>query len=190
MTLDELILYARKNGITGDWDFTDIFIGLISNRPSVCAETMDRFADLRTLGIKTVYQEFKRSIQDSTRVDPSTSVTISLCREHESEESTLSLALLQAASVLLSLWTEGKESKAKQSSNGNNGSMADEEEASAAISDLASMLLYPIDANEGQLRDGDGRQGLASARIAGTEKSAVSVESVGFECICPPGRYS
>ena len=61
MALNELISYAKSNGIQGDWNFKSVFIGLLSSRQSVCAEALDRFVDLRALGIRIVYEEIGRA---------------------------------------------------------------------------------------------------------------------------------
>ena len=164
MTVGELISHASKNDIQGDWNFASVFIGLISSRPSVCAEALDRFADLRTLGIRTVYEEFQKCTEDSSRISQDAAVMVTLCRV------ILSLPLLEASAVLLSIWKDAN-GAVNIDSNGAEKYSLEEKEAESQIQNLANMLLHPI---EGQESDG----GLASATILESERSAVSVESV------------
>lgn len=172
VALNELISFAKKNKIESDWDFADIFISLISSRPSVCAETMDRFADLHTLGIRTVYQEFQAGVKDSCDLGTSSSVTIALYGSNLNETAILPLVLLQAASVLLSIWKEG---------NGTASRGDNRDESVSAVSSLADMLLHPMDNQGSILRNGEDARGLASAKMIGTEESALTVESVRFD---------
>lgn len=177
MALEKLIAFTGENEIAGDWNFASVFINLISSRPSVCAETMDRFADLRSLGIRTVYKEFQKSLEDPTRQCVDCNVSIVLCRESGKKEAALSLSLLRSASVLLSIWTESN-GVSRAQDDGASSCVIDDEEAKTAVNDLASMLLHPIDTKiDGQKEDRDAI-GFASAKLVGTGKSAVSVESV------------
>lgn len=173
MALGDLITFAQKNDIQGDWDFASVFIGLTSSRPSVCAEALDRFADLRTLGVRTVYQQFQKCIKDSSRISPAHGVVITLCQISGGKQAVLSLPLLQAAAVLLSIW---KEKNGATSKHGKVSDPADEIEAAGYVSHLANMLLHPIESQG----SGGGGGGLSSAKMLESEKSAVSVESVSF----------
>jgi hypothetical protein len=179
MALDHLISFARSNEVGEELDFASVFIRLISSRPSVCAEALDRFADLRTLGVRTVYQEFEKCVKGSNGTDTGKGVKILLYPPREEKESILTLPLLQAASVLLSIWTDREDdSKALQHENG--AEVSGESNATSCITNLANMLLHPItsEENHGELKVAE--RGLASAVMAETGNSAVSVESVSY----------
>jgi hypothetical protein len=176
LALSDLIAFAKENEIEGHWDFASVFIVLISSRPSVCAEALDRFADIRTLGIKTVYEAFQNCIRDSCAVDQGNCVSITLCGQFHHEQAILSLPILQAASVLLSIWKEpnGAASRKEPGTGAQNSGTKDEAgDASLCIKSLASMLLHPIDTNNDSIE-----KGLASAKMIQSGLSAVSVESV------------
>lgn len=169
MALNNFISYARANEIQGDWNFASVFIGLLSSRPSVCAEVLDRFADVRTLGIRTVHEEFQKKHDYPSK---SQAVAITLCRATGDEDAILSLSLLQAAAVLLSIWREENGANSRKE---NDAEMSGGDSADSFVESLANMLLHPIDRKKG---DTTPNSGLASAKICGSEKSAVSVESV------------
>ena len=180
VALNKFISYARANDIQGDWDFASVFIGLLSSRPSVCAEVLDRFADVRTLGIRTVYEEFQKK---HGHLSKTTAVAITLCRATGDEDVILSLSLLQAAAVLLSIWREdnGADSRMENDAEIMSGGGS----ADSFVESLADMLLHPID-KKGDITP---NSGLATAKICGSEKSAVSVESVSrllllLRCYC------
>ena len=172
LALNTFISYAKDNEIKGDWNFASVFIGLMSSRPSVCAEALDRFTDVRTLGIRTVYEEFQKKHEHPSMEQ---AVSITLCRANGDDDVILSLPLLQAASVLLSIWRE--ENGANSTLENGTGIVSDSSSADACVESLAHMLLHPIDKKES---DGAPHSGLATAKIFGSEKSAVSVESVSF----------
>lgn len=176
LALDDLIAFANENEVEGDLDFAAVFIGLISSRPSVCAEALDRFVDLRTLGVRTVYLEFEKCIMDSSRTDPASGVLITLYPPSKEKEATLSLSLLQGASVLLSIWTEGEGANVDES-NGGQSDMDVEDEATSFMSNLSNMLLQPIESNENSDVEKNTEKGLASAKMVQSGASAVSVES-------------
>ena len=167
MALNELISYAKSNGIQGDWNFKSVFIGLLSSRQSVCAEALDRFVDLRALGIRIVYEEFQKRPEG---ISPTQAVSIKLIREIGEEKVVLSSCLLQAAAVLLSIWKED-DGIAHKETRCSGSEMADSGSTGIYIKSLADMLLQSTD---GKASDG----GLASAKMVNLENDAVSVESV------------
>ena len=178
MALSVLIDFAKENQIKGDWNFASVFVFLVSSRPSVCAEALDRFADIRTLGIKTVYEAFQDCILDSSTVDPTNGVSLILCGQNSQKEAVVSLQLLQAASVLLSIWKDPNgASSRKEAGTASKTSRIEDTEGDAAlfIASLANMLLHPIDTSNDNVEEG-----LASARMIHSGSSAVSVESVRF----------
>lgn len=178
MALDDLISFAHSNEVESELEFASVFVGLISSRPSVCAEALDRFADLRTLGVRTVYQEFEKCINDSNRSNLTSGVKILLYPLSEEREAIVSLSLLQAASVLLSIWTE-QDGDAMNQDNGNVTEAPSETEAASFVTNLANMLLHPIiNSQENHDETEVKEKGLASAAMVQSGKIAVSVESV------------
>lgn len=188
LALDKLIAFTGENKIAGDWNFAIVFINLISSRPSVCAETMDRFADLRSLGIRTVYKEFQTRLkEDSSTPSAGDDVAITIRQGHKEKELAVSLSLLQSASVLLSLWTESNGASSELTEDRSSTRDLEDKEAKVAVDDLANMLLHSIDVNN---KDGVNEKGFASAKFIASGKSAVSVESVSSMemkvCHCLP----
>lgn len=172
MALNELIAYAKDNEIKGDWNFASVLIGLLSSRPSVCAEALDRFVDVRRLGIRTVHEEFQKKHESNP---PTTqAVEITLCRKDGGEKVELSLFLLQAAAVLLSIWREETNGATLTAENDTERESKDRQEIDSFIKSLADMLLRPID---GKKSDDDDVGGLATAKMAETGMMAVSIES-------------
>jgi len=159
----------KRNEVQGDWDFASIFISLISSRPSVCAEALDRFSDLRLLGIRTVFQAFQSCVEGAPPKNKANAVEITLCPSGGGKQVILSVPLLQASAVLLSIWKETKSS----SSSDNKEENPDKEEAASYIHKLVDMLLHPMESE-----DGADNGGLASAKIVESGISAVFVESV------------
>lgn len=148
-----------------------MLIGLISNRPTVFAATMGSFPDLRSLAIRVVHNEFKRYIKhsaDEIKFDSDSAVKITLCCEslpdskEEVVEATLPLSLLKSACVLLSIWLE-----------------TDRDDVdNKAVGGLVRMLMRPQEA-ENSVESGENKvDGLASACMADSGKSAIPVESV------------
>ena len=175
--------FARDEKIPGTWDFPSMLIGLISTRPTVFAAAMGTFPDLRSRAIRVVHDEFDMYVHNSLKksavdVEAAIAITLhhSLSPDSESAmvEVTLPLALLQSASVLLSIWLGDDEIEVADTKSKTNGK-AD----AAAVADLVCMLMRPqefqngVESEKAELLDG-----LASARIAGSGKNAVPVESV------------
>jgi hypothetical protein len=183
LALQRHMTFAQEEKIPGTWDFPSMLIGLISTRPTVFAAAMGTFPDLRSRAIRVVHDEFDMYIHNSltkTAVDVEAAIAItlrhSLSPDSESAlvEVTLPLALLQSASVLLSIWLGDDDIVDADTMSKTNGK-AD----GAAVADLVRLLMRPqefqndIESEKAELLDG-----LASARIAGSGKNAVPVESV------------
>lgn len=167
-----------------------MLIDLLSSRPTVFAEAMDAFPDLRSRAIRVVRTEFdsylsKASNRDAMELD--SAVIIAVCQSHMAPEAAdkvveakLPLALLQSACVLLSIWRD--ENAAKEIENVAELMQKDKnDDAALAVEELVRMLLRDdkienVDEDE----DADLVLGLASAKIAGSGKSAVPVESVSL----------
>jgi hypothetical protein len=157
-----------------------MLINLISKRPTILAETMSSFPDLRSTAIRIVHDEFSAYVANSPRngeLKEEATVEINLycgaampddsnCR---AVEATLPLSLLESSCVLLSIWLDDdKEGSENQKAR-----------------DLVRMLMRPHEtgASEASAVD-DSVDGLASTRIAGSGKSVVPVESVSMPSPC------
>jgi hypothetical protein len=171
LALEKLTKFAMDKEIPGQWDFPSMLIRLISNRPTVFAATMGSFPDLRSLAIRVVHDEFSRHVEqpsDNSKVDSESGVEITLCCEPSSDskdqavQATLPLSLLKSSCVLLSIWLEGDK----------------DDVDSRAVGDLVRMLMRPQEAENGDESGENKVDGLASARIADSGKSAIPVESV------------
>jgi hypothetical protein len=181
---------ARQKGIVGSWNFPSMLIDLLSSRPTVFAEAMDAFPDLRSLAIRVVRSEFDSSLSKSSNRDAmelDSAVIIVVCQSHMAPdaadkvvEAKLSLALLQSACVLLSIWRD--ENAAKQIENvAELMPKAKNDDAALAVEELVRMLLRDDKMeNIDEAEDSALVLGLASAKIAGSGKSAVPVESVSL----------
>jgi integrator complex subunit 1 len=184
LALEQLTEFAKEKGIPGNWDFPSMLINLISKRPTILAETMSSFPDLRSTAIRIVHDEFSAYVAKSPRngeLKEEAMVEINLycgavmpddsnCR---AVEATLPLSLLESSCVLLSIWLDDdKEGSEKGSEN-------------QKARDLVRMLMRPHEtgASEASVVD-DSVGGLASTRIAGSGKSAVPVESVSMPSPC------
>ena len=127
-----------------------------------------------------VHKEFKRYIDNEAAADVSDSETLveigllyrtAMGSEDQSVESTLPLSLLKSSCVLLSIW------------------LGDEKDGhdDNAVEDLVRMLMRPTAAENA---DDLNINGLASAKIASTGKSAIPVESVSsrMRALCQADR--
>lgn len=150
----------------------------MSNRPAVFAATLGAFPDLRKLAMRAVREEFKRYISskddsvtsalEGRAVDIRLSVAIPGMSNGQIVPVVLPLSLLQSSCVLLSIWVEEMTSDDSEQGQGDQ-----------AVQELVSLLLRPQDGDAGgDIKQTDETDGLASAKIAGTSKSAVPVESV------------
>jgi integrator complex subunit 1 len=170
LALRRLTYFAQNKGVTGSCEFAAFFIHLISRRPNVFALAFSSFSNLCSLAVTTIFEEYKIIIAESgrrSRTEDSVMVDISLCYNPSDEngnipiKKSLSLSLLKASCVLLSIWcSEGKNEK-----------------EAAAIEGLVHMLLTPLDTSNGT--EGSMTRemvGLASARLLDTDDSVVPVE--------------
>ena len=173
--LEQLNNFAKEQGIPGNWNFPSMLIELISSRPTVFAASMGSFPDLRSLAIRIVHGEFSAYIKKIPRdgeMSQENTVEIFLHCETLSDklesgtvEATLPLSLLQSSCVLLSIWLEDNKDASEND----------------AVKDLVKMLMRPREVDvAGESTERDKLDGLASARIAGSGKSVVPVESVSF----------
>ena len=169
LALERLTKAAAEKNLPGEWDFSSMLVELISNRPTVFGATMSSFSDLGALAISLVHGELKHRINesDAMEIDSGSEVEILLCNADKGEgvSATLPLPLLQCSCVLLSIWSVG-----------DNGSG----ERSDAVDDLVRMLMKPQGTEDDDSRQSIKSSGLASARFAGSGKSAIPVESVSI----------
>jgi integrator complex subunit 1 len=175
LSLDKLTNFAKNKEIPGEWNFASMLIGLISSRPTVFAATMGSFPDLRSLAIRVVHDEFNKYTDipsdDNAKADVEYACEITLCCKPSSDSNGetvtafLPLYLLQSSCVLLSIWLDGD----------------NYDEDSRAVDSLVKMLMRPQEVDDGdESEENEKIDGLASARLAETGKSAIPVESVSF----------
>jgi hypothetical protein len=171
MALEKHIAFAETHEIEVEWIFSSLLVHLISSRPSVYAEAMDSFSDLRSLAIRVAHDAFVRcgksqSIGDGTETGSVVVVVKPFPSSFlQTQQLKLPLALLQSISVLLSIWKDEKDVGARDNS------------ASGAINDLVGSLMRSS-AEEGTEVQEDSSIGLAGAKIEDSNSAAVTVESV------------
>ena len=166
LCVEQHIAFAENHGIPVAWNFPSLLMSLVSDRPSVFAEAMDSFSNLRLLAIRVVHAQFEKYVKSNSSldIDPSRAVSIYLHPTAMSEGGpvTVPIELLQATSVVLSIWKGGEQ----------------ETEGTSFIDDLLGALTTSSD--DQKLDEGESKQkvGLASSTMVKTSKPAVSVESV------------
>eukprot|EP00980_Cylindrotheca_fusiformis_P019890 scaffold7000_cov132-Cylindrotheca_fusiformis.AAC.3 len=172
LALEQLTTFAKENSVGGNWDFPLMLIDLISKRPTVLAATMSSFPDLRSMAIRIVHEEFNSyvalspkngKLKEETTVQIKLLCGISIPDDSNCQAVHVSLpwSLLESACVLLSIWLDDDE---KGSEN-------------KKARDLVRMLMRQQDNGGSESSDSDDVDGLASARLAGSENSVVPVES-------------
>ncbi|KAL7566998.1 hypothetical protein ACA910_019925 [Epithemia clementina (nom. ined.)] len=171
--LKEHISFAEEKAIEAELSFPVFLTRLISQRPSVYAEAVDRFNDLQALTVSVMNTEIVRLASDAARTktaelrydEKGTNAKIWLDFGGEESEAIVSLDLLQSCCVLLSIWyeksTEGRKNDAK-------GYKKDAD----AVEEIVKALLKPSN----HIED-DTTLGLAGATCIDTDYPAVSVES-------------
>jgi hypothetical protein len=165
--LERYIAFAESSDLKLHVSFGSLLVQLISSRPSVYAEALDAYAELRGLVTRVLYDVFFRyteenaNMSDSDQKRESCFVVIYLFETPGRIEARvkLPLALLQSVSVLLSIWRDE--------------TIRGGAETSAAINNLADALL-----RKECDRCQECCQGLCSARYEIGGKAAVAVESV------------
>jgi integrator complex subunit 1 len=174
LALEKLTKYATNEKILDGYQFPSVLVDLVSSRPMVFASTMGSFPDLRSLAIGVVNGEFRKytGFGKDEKVDAVSTETMKdacdivlCCRPSgdDCDEATkvrLPLALLESSCVLLSIWLENAKAA----------------EDSRAVESLVRMLMR-TNGSDGS-GDDDDVNGLASARLSASGKSAIPVESV------------
>ena len=166
--LNEYISYAEKEGLENEVRFPVLLAGLISLRPSVYAEALDRFSDLLELVVSVMHGEISRLASVTGTQTDGAQAIIWLDVAGTEKEARVSLDLLQSCCVLLSIWDEESADTTKDDGE-------EKTKESDPVQDLVQALLKP---NE---RSPDRETlGLAGAKYIDTDELAVSVESVSF----------
>lgn len=175
MALEEHLAFAESKSIETGLKFPDVVVELVSSRPSVFAEAMDAFPELRSLVIRIVHTEFFRYSKTDTKeenlVEVKEAVIIkprkSACIQ--SSECRLPLSVILSISVVFGTWRDSLASATAATGEGG--------ESAAAVCSLVDALMCD-DAKEKE-SDAADDGGLASAVMAGDPAlAAVSVESV------------
>eukprot|EP00536_Pseudo-nitzschia_multiseries_P000729 jgi/Psemu1/282533/fgenesh1_pg.9_\ len=169
LALHKFTKFAKENDVVGRWDFASLFIELVSRRPTVFANALSSYQDLRSLAIQVVVEEFRVYVEEEkmSTSNETTMVHISLCcsGKAESTKVEMPLALLQSSCVLLSIWSEDEKNDMD----------------SAAIEGLVTMLMSSRESDEKagsmDINENESDSGLASATLLVKKKSAVPVES-------------
>ncbi len=96
--------YSEKNGVDVSFQFADLVVDLISKRPSVLAEAIDSYTDLRSIIIKVIFEEFSTRVQTSDEFKITHSFDQSIVAADHLQG--IPLSLVQSISVFLSLWKD------------------------------------------------------------------------------------
>jgi integrator complex subunit 1 len=169
LALHKVTNFTSAKDVLGAWNFPSLLIELISRRPTVFAAALSSYVDLRSLAIQIVVEEFRVHVEKKspTAATENIMVAISLChsshdeRDGTSTEVQMPLALLQSSCVLLSIWAEDEKN----------------DKDSACIEGLVSMLMKARETEGNNNDDAHDVEGLASAKLLKTQKSAIPVES-------------
>jgi integrator complex subunit 1 len=172
LALHKIKKFTVANNVLKDWNFASLLIELVSRRPTVFAAALSSYVNLRSLAIRVVVEEFRIYVEKKrpTTASENSMVDISLCysshdgRDGEPTEVQMPLALLQSSCVLLSIWSEDEKN----------------DKDSACIDGLVAMLMKSRDSeesNNSETNGVSGVEGLASAKLLKTQKSAIPVES-------------
>lgn len=165
VALERHLSYAAANNIAVEYVFSRLLFRFISNRPSILAEAMNSFTDLRSLAIRVIHSEFASYTRPETpkELDEDTAVIISLHSTSISDAGqkvTLPLTLLESTAVVFSIWKE-------ESSEGES-----DPATTASMDDLVNALTH----DESHSTEHD--LGLSSATMKAGGSAAMPVESV------------
>jgi hypothetical protein len=159
LALDHFVVFAREKSLDPGISTSELTLKLISTRPGVFVEAIDLFPDLRAWILKVVTEEFVQEAHGYGRKANSddSEPCVQMKLSSNSSPIKISLKLLEAACVLLSVWkdeyTEAREG------------------IRTAIDDLVDDLLKGDPSNE--------ETGLASATMI-SEGGLVPIESVSL----------
>ena len=144
IALQTNITFSETHKIAVEWTFPRLLVELISKRPSVYAEAVYSFLDLRAIAVRVVHDEFARFATGSAIVsddgaEPVIEVPLHMNPFSEVDAVKLPLHLIRATAVLLSVW---KDEYAEV-----------EKEAAHRVDNLVSALMQTRPAeNEGNTR--------------------------------------
>lgn len=163
LALEKHIEFAENKGREVVSRFPDLLFDLIAGRPSIFAETIEAFHDLRSLVVRIVYKEFERYSKKGKGAENGGAVNQVRLRLKESDF-IIPSTLLQSITILLSVWND-------------TGVQKDDEESRNAMEKLVDGLLKAD--SEGQDTSSEGTEtGLTSASMVDSGTLAVSVELV------------
>ena len=170
MALEKHLSFAETKSIAIDLRFPDLVAELVSTRPSVFADALDSFPDLRSLVCRVIHGEFLLHAKASGSADGDNGSfkheDLVLLRRvgavDGSSEMHLPLRVLSSISVLLSVWQDEVENDA---------------DTKHAVQELVDSILLSDTKREEENALGGG---LASAVFLDSKLPAVSVESVSL----------
>jgi integrator complex subunit 1 len=163
LALQKHLSFAAENSVEVSLRFPDLLTQLISQRPSVYAEAIDRFPDFRSVVIVIIHTEFSRyaeSGDDCTETSGGREVIMKLrWSSQEEKEVGLPLALLQSTCALLSIWTTLKTGNADDSNL------------------IQTLVVALMRSSEEEINIDSASTGLSSAKMTVSGQVAVTVES-------------
>ena len=186
LALHEYKRFVEEKKLEANFDFVSSICELISVRPHVCSDAMDRFPDFKILAIAEVKNAFEEAMV-SDRADlttDSTSVVVTVPREvsdstDQSKEVdvVVSSHLMQAAIILISNWqntscVEDEEQNTEE----------ERENTEASVMQLLKYLVIPFLRNGYNGETGKSTSGAANAKYKHNGARAVSVEQVNHMC--------
>lgn len=166
--LHDHMQFATAQDVATVSGFPPILLHLISSRPTIYADVLDAFRDLRCLAVRVLHEECSRLARrrQLTSMQSNTSeVNITLYPTPIGEGAVcVSLDLLKSVCVLLSIWREDNVSKVKE-----------DDDVRVLVTNLMNAFTRPSrDENKNAIETAGG---LASAKMFGTSIDAVQVES-------------
>jgi len=174
MALKEHLAFAESKSIDTGLKFPELVVELVSTRPSVFAEAIDSFPELRSLIVQTVHSEFFRHTSESLKECNNNKQNMVILKPREtvsvpSSELCLPLPVILSISVVLSTWVELPASGIDEKTNSEINALID--------------ALMRIDVKEDE---SDNDVGLASAVLVDSGAPAISVESVRLFYLISP----
>ena len=167
VALERTIQFAAAKKVEVEWRFPSLLVHLISRRPSVYAEAIDAFLDLRTLAVNVVHDEFARfasTAHQTTDDETEAKIQVNLHKNPFAESGTvrLPLSVMRSTAVLLSTWKD-------EYSN-------DEKELSSLVSKLVGALMRTKESPSDAVND----SGLSDVANKSEDSNAVPVELVSI----------
>jgi len=167
MALEEHLNFAKLKVIETGPKFADAVVDLVSSRPSVFAEAIDSFADLRSLVIRITRSQFVDCLEAGSESNRAGAVNAVIVKPRKvsplsCSEMRLSLSVIRSISVVLSTWVDS----------------FDDDESKTSI-ELLSEALLRSGFQESQEAEGDSA-GLTGAVMEESKLAAVTVDWVSL----------